>query len=167
MVSLQIIGRFNDFFLLWGYCQLTAEMRSQLLRFWAENGAITDANEAWRRSFEVGCIVANSDGEVLGVNSFYIDRLAVGGPTYWMYRTFLRPDCRKFGLSARVLNATAEQLSIRYGHEKGAPVGIAAVIENLKLETPGGMRYMHRNGLRRLGSDAQGRAVWFRALNLV
>lgn len=154
--------RFNEFSLAWTYQAHGPAMRERIVRFWHEQGAIVDPAEAWRRSFEVGCIVFDRHGEIAGVTSIYMDKLAASGPGFWMFRMFIRPDSRYLGLGCLMLNTTASRLQAQFGHEQGSPAGVCAVIENPKLLTRGGMRVMQRLGLRHIGQDHLDRAVWLR-----
>jgi hypothetical protein len=160
MHSLNEVCEFNGFRLFWGFGQLTSEMRAELVQFWIANGAITDSFEAWRRTSEVGCVVLNKEGKIVGVNSIYIDRLIADGRSYWFYRTFIRPDCRVMGLTPRIFNVTFDNLSNLSAGKLGAPSGIVFVTENPKLESRAGSRIFQRNGVEPLGINQQGKSVW-------
>jgi hypothetical protein len=161
------VCRFNDFSLLWAYQGSTPEMRERIVHFWREHGAVTDPGEAWRRTFEVGCITVDRQNEIAGVTSIYIDKLTAAGPTLWMYRMFIRPNSRFLGLACSMFDTTARELQTQFGPEKGSPVGLCAVIENSKLLTRGGIRHMQRQGLRYIGPDYQDRQIWVRYFSLV
>jgi hypothetical protein len=162
MQSLPTVTRSGDTSFLWAYGATTPNVRSQLQRFWGASGGIPDINEAWRRSFEVGCIAVDGSWEIAGVSSFYMDRLTPDGPMYWMYRTFVRPESRRSRLAIEIFNVSVDQLTQYALHERGAPVGVAAIIENPALELPEPVAHMQQLGLQRLGADQQGRSVWRR-----
>lgn len=162
MQSLLTVTRSGDMSFLWAYGATTPDIRRQLQQFWIANGGITDSSEAWRRSFEVGCIAVDAGGKIAGVSSFYMDRLLPAGPMYWMYRTFVRPENRRTRLAIDIFKVSVAQLTHYALHERGAPVGVAAIIENPALELPGPVAHMQQLGLERLGADQQGRSVWRR-----
>jgi hypothetical protein len=160
MHSIEKVDDFYEFDILWGFGQTTPELRIKLVRFWLENGAIADPYMAWRRTFEVGCVVLNREGEIVGVNSFYADRMMTDGRFYWFYRTYIRPDSRMNGLTPFIFHITYDKLSKLYAGEIGSPVGIVLIIENPKLDQRAGLRIMQRGGLEHLGADQQGKSVW-------
>lgn len=161
------IRQFNDFRIVWAFEQKSADLRRALINFWLHNGAIADPNEAWRRTFEVGCIAWNKADEIVGVSSFYADRLIHDGHVYWHYRTFVRPDCRLPGLAPQVFQMTFDALSELHAAEPFSPIGIVVVVENPKLEKPSGFRVIERCGMERLGDDQHGKSIWRRCFEPV
>jgi len=161
--TLPRIGEFRGHTLVWLLDQhKSPAVREALMAFWSSHGAITDAASAWRRSFEVGVVALDPGGQIAGVTSVYIDHLAFDGQPYWFFRTFVRPRSRVMGMMPAMFQGTFARLALDYAGEPGAPVGIAAVTENPKLDTPAGNRIYHRIGLRLLGTDPRGLRVWRR-----
>jgi hypothetical protein len=160
MHELTEVASFNALRIFWGHGQLPSTMRTKLVEFWQTNGAVLDPQEAWRRTFDIGCIVLNAEKEIVGVSSVYIDRLVKNGPAYWFYRTFIHARRRLLGLNPKIFHATFDCLFKSYGGELGSPAGIIVITENTKLESRGGVRILQRAGLERLGADPQGRSVW-------
>lgn len=140
----------------------SAETRAALVRFWADHGAIDDPFAAWRRTFEVGAVALDGQGDIAGVSSFYPDILPADGRPYWFYRTFVRPDSRVVGLAPQLFDCTFATLAVDYGGEPGAPEGVVTIMENPKLDTPAGLRVIRQSGLTLLGTDVHGRSVWRR-----
>jgi hypothetical protein len=77
--------------------RLTPEAGEELIRFWSEQGALSES-AARQRLAAVVCVLRDSSGAVAGANSVYADRVElIGGRTFWIYRSFLRPDLRNAG----------------------------------------------------------------------
>src|SRR5690242_8190377 len=72
--------------------RLEPSVADELIAFWSEQGALTEA-AARQRLAEVVCVLRDADGAVAGVNSVFADRVeTIGGRRFWVYRSFLRPD---------------------------------------------------------------------------
>lgn len=159
---MSVISSFKKYQIVWVWNQTTPTLRSELIAFWRDNGAIQDPLEAWRRTFEVACVALNAEGRVVGVSSVYCACPAAGAALYWFYRTFIREDCRDVGLAPCVFAHTYEQLALAYAGEAQAPVGMMIVTENPKLETAAGIRIIQRVGFQRFGTSDSGESVWHR-----
>jgi hypothetical protein len=157
-----VISSFKKYQIVWVWNQTTPALRNELIAFWRDNGAIQDPIEAWRRTFEVACVVLNAEGRVVGVSSVYCASPAAGKVLYWFYRTFIQEDCRDVGLAPRVFAHTYEQLALAYAGEARAPAGLMIVTENPKLETAAGVRVIQSVGFQRFGLDSSGQSVWHR-----
>jgi GNAT superfamily N-acetyltransferase len=157
-----IVTEFEGYRLRWVYGQACATIRAQLVAFWLDNGALSDAYEAWRRTFEVTCIAVDRAGQIVGVSSVYSAFCRELGAPYWFYRTFTRPDLRFSWLAQRMLRHTVAQLAEAFAGEPGAPVGMIIVAENPKLEALAAQRQLQRLGYVRQGADAGGRSIWCR-----
>ncbi|WP_248746859.1 MULTISPECIES: hypothetical protein [unclassified Pseudomonas] len=155
------ISLFKNHRIVWVWGQVTAQMRSELIAFWGETGAIPDPAEAWRRTFEVACVVLDPEGRIVGVSSVYCASPGAGA-LYWFYRTFIREDHREVGLAPRLFTHTYEQLALAYAGDAQAPVGMMIIVENPKLETAAGIRVIQRAGFQHLGIDESGQSVWHR-----
>jgi hypothetical protein len=157
-----VISSFKQHQIVWVWNQTTPSLRSELIAFWRDNGAIPDPFEAWRRTFEVACVVLNAENQIVGVSSVYCAYSVAVEASYWFYRTFIREDSRDMGLAPRVFACTYEQLALAYVDEAQAPVGMMVISENPKLETPAGIRVSQRAGLQYLGRNDRGQSVWHR-----
>lgn len=156
------ISTFKRHRIHWVREHTSTALRSHLIAFWHEHGAIEDPSEAWRRTFEVACVAIDDSGRIAGVSWVYSAGSPGAGASYWFYRTFIRPDCRDFGLLQRLFACTHEQLALAYAGEPLAPVGMMVITENPKLETPAGIRICQRAGLTRLGHSDNGQSIWHR-----
>lgn len=156
------ISAFKNHSIHWVREHTTPALRSQLIAFWRENGAIQEAFEAWRRTLEVTCVAFDEAGQIAGISSVYAAIFPGSGAPYWFYRTFIRPDCRDIGLAPRLFACTHEQLALAYAEDPLAPVGMMVISENPKLETPAGIRISQRAGLTHLGYTDSGQSIWHR-----
>lgn len=160
-----VISEFKNRQIHWVWGEISPALRSQLIAFWRDNGAIQDPFEAWRRSFEVACVAFDSSEQIVGVSSVYCAYCAQAEAPYWFYRTFVHEDSRTGGLAPRIFTCTFEQLKLAYAGENEAPVGLMVVAENPKLETAPGIRIIQRAGLLLLGRTVSGQSVWHRLFN--
>jgi hypothetical protein len=72
--------------------RLEPAVADELVAFWSEQGALTEA-AARQRLAEVVCVLRDGDGRIAGVNSAFADRVdTIAGRRFWIYRSFLRPD---------------------------------------------------------------------------
>lgn len=161
------IGEMNGLSMYWVYGQTNDNIRNALVHFWVEQNAITDPQEAWRRSSEVACIVVDSNDRIAAINSIYMDRLSPEGDTYWFYRTFIHPRYRLPGVFSHVALLTFQQLADLHARQRGAqiagaPVGIVAITENQKFDSPAGVRVMQRLGGLYVGKTIDGLSIWRR-----
>jgi GNAT superfamily N-acetyltransferase len=153
---------FHGYRVHWVHGQSSSQLRSQIVAFWREQNALSDAHEAWRRTFEVAGIAVDQDGQIAGVSSVYSAPCAQLAAPYWFYRTFIRSDCRSNGLAQQLFQFSFAQLERSYAGEAGAPVGVVIVFENPKYESPAGQQILARHGLQPLGRDGAGHSIWQR-----
>jgi GNAT superfamily N-acetyltransferase len=153
---------FHGYRVHWVHGQSSPQLRSQIVAFWREQNALSDAHEAWRRTFEVACIAVDQAGRIAGVSSVYSAQHQALGAPYWFYRNFIDPEHRVNGLAQRMVRHTVERLAGAFAGEAGAPLGVIIVSENAKLDAPAGQRQLNRLGFVRLGADQAGRSVWQR-----
>lgn len=159
------ISTFKNHRIHWVREHTSTALRSHLIAFWLENGALADPLEAWRRTFEVACVAIDEGGRIAGVSSVHSADFGGNGASYWFYRTFIRPDCRTIGLAPRMFACTHEQLALAYADEPQAPVGMMLIADNPKLESPAGIRLSQRAGLMHLGYTDSGQSIWHRLFN--
>ena len=141
--------------------RMTPAQREALVRFWRDNGAITDEREAWRRTDEVVHLGFDADGQIVAVNTCFVGQLDAGdGPQpYWFYRIFVHPRARSVRLSLGLFRLTAAYFGQQF-REHGGPRGIAMHLENPKFYNRSGRRALGWVGIRPLGRDARGVEIW-------
>lgn len=139
---------------------LSAADADALVRFWIEEKAIVDPAEARRRVREVVCLARDAAGRIAGVSTVYPGQLNQSGTPepYWFYRSFIRPDCRVYGLASRILHLSFQTLA-RAG---GGMRGVAVVTENPGLMSPALRKHLVKLGLTRIGVTPAGLDVWKR-----
>jgi hypothetical protein len=161
MVDKNSAIEFNGLRVYWIHERLSADLRHHLVQFWLRSGALSDISEAWRRTFEVGCVTLNRSNEIVGVSSFYIASRADAQGRYFFLRAFVRPDCRIPGLMRRILLFSYDCLA-DYAQEPGAPRGVILEAENPKLAQPGVRRVLQRCGFVSLVAGTPIGEVWLR-----
>ncbi|MES2314053.1 MAG: GNAT family protein [Pseudomonadota bacterium] len=153
----------QDFQVRWIFGSVTAALRQQLVEFWLQEGALTSADEAWRRSWEVACVLqAEDSGRIVGVCTVAIhtddhDR------SYGFVRIFIRTGSRVVGLNVRLMERMIEGFTA-LAREPGAPHRLVATIENRKLERRAAQRILARLGFVHVGTAPNGELVMQRNL---
>jgi hypothetical protein len=91
----------DDFEVSWVFGNILPALRRQLVTFWLREGALTNPDEAWRRSWEVACVLRQvANGSIAGACTVAI-RLDDQGHAYGFIRIFIRPGSRLAGLNVR------------------------------------------------------------------
>lgn len=155
----------NDVEIEWMFGLTTPELRTELVNFWLEHGALQSPHEGWRRSHEVACIARDKQRSIVGVSTVYCNILNMDNCGYWMYRTFVRPDSRLTGLAPKLFEEVFSKLKNRYSKEKFSPQGLIVVAENVKLKRRSGLKIIQSVGLTHCGKTAQDDDVWMRRFN--
>jgi hypothetical protein len=141
------------------YGRVGAELRRGIERMWVDEGALT-LEAAVRRVDEVVVAILAPAGEVAGVNTAYVQRLAGGSDAWYFYRTFVRAAYRGRPAVASAAFVMAVDV-LRAAPHPMRPAGLLAVVENPKLANAGPMKRMGRLGLHLIGRDKKrGRDVW-------
>ncbi len=167
---------FHGYVLTNVYLRISTDTRDQVVRFWDQTGAISDSAEARRRVDELVVVARNATGDVAGVNTVYAGRLDGFGPVY-LYRSFVRPEDRRPGLSRMLLMCATDHLHRLYRTQalradqapfadQAAPRGLAFVAENEKLLRRGARQVLTRLGFRFIGHDARGVGVFLYRFDL-
>ena len=74
--------------------QVTPELTSELIAFWARNHALPDPTKAAARASQVVCISRNEQGHVWGVGTAYLGILPTFGQPSYLYRQFFDAGAR-------------------------------------------------------------------------
>ena len=88
-------------------------LANEICAFWMDNQALTDSQEARRRTAEVVCVARNAASEIVGVNSVYVSGLNHPAQPYYFYRIFVRKTDRVLGLSTRMRHLCVEHLRVK------------------------------------------------------
>lgn len=155
-------GATQAFHVQWVFGNVTQALRRQIVTFWLQEGALTHADEAWRRSFEVACVLQDESGNIAGVCTVAI-HLDDRGRSYGFVRIFIRPDDRRVGLNVRLMERMIEGF-VSLAREPDAPQRLVATIENRKLERRGAQRILARLGFVHVGVAPNGERVMQRDL---
>lgn len=150
---------------VWG--ALDQQRKSELVDFWLKHRAIPDAREAARRTQEVVCLALDAEDRIAGVSTVYIGPFGPKKASYWFYRTFIRPDCRKPGLAIRLLRATLQHLAVVAANQPGVSQGLIILTENRRLKHPGWHKKIRAEGMQYLGVTPDGMDVWKRDFQTV
>jgi GNAT superfamily N-acetyltransferase len=146
----------------WVFGDITEALRRQIVAFWLQEGALPNADEAWRRSFEVVCVLQDETGSIAGICTVAI-HMDDNARSYGFVRIFIRPDNRRVGLNVRLMERMIEGFVLLAG-EPGAPQRLIATIENRKLERRGAQRMLARLGFVHIGTAPNGELVMQRGL---
>lgn len=148
------------------YGNMDKLQREALVCFWVENGAISDKQEALRRTEEVVHLGFDILGQIVAVNTCYPATLNTSdGPiNYWFYRQYVHPDVRSVKLSLAMVRLSITFFGGIFNHNAG-PQGIAMQLENPKLYKRSGRRVMDWLGLHLAGKDTSGMEIWIKDFN--
>jgi len=153
----------DDFQVLWVFGAISQALRQQIVAFWLQEGALTNADEAWRRSWEVACVLQEAEsGRIAGVCTVAI-RLDDQDMSYGYFRIFIRPASRLVGLNYRLMKMMIEGFEV-LAREPGAPHRLLATIENRKLERRASQKFIARLGFTSVGRTVDGEWVIHRPL---
>ena len=142
---------------------MSEALRRQIVAFWIRQGALTNPDEAWRRSFEVACVLLEEpSGEIAGVCTVAI-HMDDHARCYGFVRIFLRPDSRRVGLNVRMMERMIQGFTL-LAREPGGPRRLVATIENRKLERKAAQRILAKLGFVHIGMAPNGEWVMQRML---
>jgi hypothetical protein len=151
------------FYARWVFGSVTEAMRQQLVAFWLREGALTNPDDAWWRSWEVACVLLEEGSDhIAGVCTVAI-RMDDHGRSYGFVRIFIRPGNRLVGLNVCLMERMIEGFTA-LAREPGAPHRLVATIENRKLERRAAQRILARLGFVHVGTAPNGELVMQRAL---
>ena len=156
-------GATHVFNVQWVFGAITPTLRRQIVAFWLQENALTNADEAWRRSFEVACVLQEGESESLAG----VCTVAIGmddhARSYGFVRIFVRPGSRRVGLNVRLMERMVEGFSA-LAREPGGPQRLVATIENRKLERRAAQRMLARLGFVHIGVTPNGEWIMQRML---
>jgi hypothetical protein len=105
---------------------LSEERAGTILRFWADQGVLDQA-QARDRLPEVVCVLLDEAGGIAGVNSVYPAALEiVGANTFWVYRSLLMPEAAD--AAAAMVLAAFGALEAEYDPDGLDPIGLCLLI---------------------------------------
>ena len=131
-------------------------LKQHLVSFWLQNRAISNPEEAMRRTDDVVCVVLDAENNIAGVSSVYLAPFGAQNTPYWFYRTFLRKDARKLGLTDRLFIATYQHLSA----QPSSAQGLIVITENAGLMSRGAKRRFANVGMQYVGLTQQQQDIW-------
>jgi hypothetical protein len=110
--------------------RLSEERAGEILRFWADHGAL-EGEDARRRLPEVVCILLDGEG-VVGVNSAFPGSVdLIGGRLFWIYRSLLAPEASEAWPA--MFKAAFAALEAEFDPERGGPIGLFVPIADRAL----------------------------------
>lgn len=153
----------NRFQVRWVFGSLDEMLRQRLVAFWLKQGALTHADEAWRRALEAACVLIDgASGDIAGVCTVSI-RMDDQSRSYGFVRIFIGADNRFVGLNVRLMERMIEGFSA-LAREPGAPLRLIATIENPKIRRRGAQRILAGLGFIKTGTSPGGEMVIERRL---
>ena len=109
--------------------RLSGERADDILRFWAEHGALV-GDAARQRLAEVVCVLLDDADTVVGVNSVYDGKVdLIGGRRFWLYRRFLAAGAPAEA-DAEMLRAAYGALDAEHATTDGGPVGMCLLLDD-------------------------------------
>ena len=139
---------------------ITEEQRQACVNMWLRNKVIPTAQAAYERSKQVCYFITEaSSGELIGVNTLYVDQFQTNSPPLFFNRIFIKPKHR----TSRIM-ITGTAMMLCFAKMKLEDRGISGVVnvnENPKLSRPGMHRIFSRLGYRRQGYQNGQEVLYF------
>lgn len=108
--------------------QVTPELQSELIAFWARNHAISDPTQVAARAQQAVCVGRDEKGELWGVGTAYLGVLpSLGQPTYF-YRQFFAEASRGRRMTVPFFERVVETLQA-YNATLPMPESIGVLLE--------------------------------------
>jgi GNAT superfamily N-acetyltransferase len=148
----------STFEVRWVFGNVSDALRAQIVEFWLGEGAVTNPNEAWRRSWEVACVLQAAEGNSIEGACTVAIRLDDHGLSYGFVRLYIRPASRRVGLNIRLMETMLDGFK-KMAREPGAPRSLVATLENRKIERRAAQRTIARLGFVHVGTAATGEVV--------
>jgi len=110
------------------------QLSDELVAYWLEEQVIASESEAIERVKEVATIARDSNGNIVGVNSFFEDYSALLENHFLHHRSFVSKEHRKSTISVRLTTIGWEYFNKRFndGLEKKF-IGVITVVQNPNL----------------------------------
>jgi GNAT superfamily N-acetyltransferase len=153
----------DGFQVRWVFGCIDDALRQQLVAFWLQEKALASADEAWRRTAEVACVLLEGEDEAIAGVCTVAVRLDDQGRSFGFVRIFIRAGSRRTGLGRRLMRRMIEGFSA-IAREPGAPLRLLATIENHKLDGRGARRLLATLGFVEIGIAENGEKVIERTL---
>jgi hypothetical protein len=107
---------------------LAGEAAEEVLRFWADNGAL-EGQAARDRLAEVICLLRDDSGRIAGVNSAFPDEVElVANRRFWVYRSFLVPEAVE--AAPAMISHAFEALQAEFQPGEGGPIGLCVLVRD-------------------------------------
>lgn len=142
----------------WVWGNVPDALRRQIVAFWLQERAVTNPHEAWRRSWEVACVLQQTEGGRIEGACTVAIRLDDHGVSYGFVRLYIRPGSRRVGLNVRLMETMIAGFKAM-AHEPGAPRHLVATLENRKIERRAAQRIIARLGFVHVGTAASGELI--------
>ena len=162
--SVTSTGPLSDFEIRWVFGNITKSLRQKIVTFWLQEGALANSDEAWRRSWEVACVLHNVGSDSIAGACTVAIRLDDQGVSYGFVRIFIRPASRLVGLNVRLMEKMIEGFK-GLARENGAPGHLVATVENRKLERRAVQKILAKLGFTQAGRTVDGELVIQRSLH--
>lgn len=147
----------------WVFGQLAAHRRRAIVAFWMREGALSSVDEAWRRAWEVACVLEDMlSGEIAGVCTVAISHDAAER-SFGYVRIYIGKAHRHPGHNMRLMRRMIQGFE-QLAKEPGAPRRLLAGIENPKIERRAGLRLLAALGFHVIGKTQEGGALIERML---
>jgi hypothetical protein len=135
------------------------EDKAGVIDLWRRTQALPPGESAERRVAEIVIVVRESlSGIVVAVNSVFRAKLNPESPDYYIFRSFIDPAHRVGQLIVFMTRFAYEELNRI--HRPGGPTGLFFFTDNKKLQQPGIMKRIKREGYEYLGRGPLGRDKW-------
>ncbi|QDE41027.1 GNAT family N-acetyltransferase [Luteibacter pinisoli] len=154
------IGKFN---VRWVFGGITPTLRRDIVAFWMAEAALDSADEAWRRSWEVACVLEDDGGTLAGICTVALG-LDDHRSGFGYLRIYIGRAHRHPGLARRMVRRMVEGFEA-LASEPGAPKRIVANLENEKIARRSGLRLLASVGFAPVGMTAQGEVLIERRLH--
>lgn len=143
----------------------TDDQRHAIVDMWMRHKVLPSKQHAWQRSKEVCYLITEREsGDVVGVNTLYLDKLEHRAEEYYFNRMYILPEHR---VSRLMVVGTAAMLCFAKLHLSNQGVaGVVNVNENTKLNRTGSRRIFDRLGYRHYGWDNNKEVILFEFKNI-
>ena len=131
-------------------------LRARVTELWL-NAGLLNRDEAVRRSGEIVFVVMDSNDEVAGVSTAYLDSFRSPGDCYYFYRMYIAPAHRIHGMMEFITDKTRDYLRDTAGDRAS---GVVIITENAKLMRPGIKRRLRHIGFQHASKNPTGLDIW-------